>query len=168
MQLTGNVVPTWSDELLNDLVFELHQHTDPTQYLDLIDRTHFDWSTVCNAYICRAVPEILTELANHFDCISDVVFQVSKMNPGMVLPMHRDVYQTYRSRRGLDNVNSIRRIIIFLQDWQSGHYLEVDGIPYVNWRAGDWVSWTGATPHLAANLGSSARYTLQITGTMNA
>ena len=58
----------------------------------------------------------------------------------------------------------IRRAIVFLEDWASGHYLEVDNEPVVKWSAGDVVVWEYDTPHLAANMGTTPRYTLQITG----
>jgi len=51
-----------------------------------------------------------------------------------------------------------------LEDWKPGHYLEVNGKPYVNWQAGDTVEWAYDTPHMAANIGLEDRYTLQITG----
>jgi hypothetical protein len=34
----------------------------------------------------------------------------------------------------------------------------------VKWRAGDVIEWCYDTPHMAANMGSTARYTLQVTG----
>jgi hypothetical protein len=51
-----------------------------------------------------------------------------------------------------------------LEDWKSGHYLEANGEPVVNWSAGQVVEWVNDTPHMAANIGLEDRYTLQITG----
>jgi hypothetical protein len=51
-----------------------------------------------------------------------------------------------------------------LEDWKSGHYLEVMGVPYIGWKAGQVVEWTYDAPHMAANIGLEDRYTLQITG----
>jgi len=31
-------------------------------------------------------------------------------------------------------------------------------------KSGDWISWNYDTPHMAANIGTEPRYTLQITG----
>ena len=55
--------------------------------------------------------------------------------------------------------------MVFLEDWRSGHIMEVDDQQLTGWKAGDWVGWRYDTPHLAANLGTTDRYTLQITGT---
>ena len=60
--------------------------------------------------------------------------------------------------------HTIKRALLLLEDWKPGHYLEVDGKPYVNWKAGDTVEWLYSTPHMAANIGLEDRYTLQITG----
>jgi hypothetical protein len=54
--------------------------------------------------------------------------------------------------------------LVLLEDWKSGHYLEVMDRPIVNWQAGQVVEWTYDTPHMAANIGLEPRYTLQITG----
>jgi hypothetical protein len=53
---------------------------------------------------------------------------------------------------------------VFLEDWQSGHYAEYNNQPYVNWKAGDCVYWQYDLSHMAANIGISPRFTLQITG----
>ena len=53
---------------------------------------------------------------------------------------------------------------MLLEDWKSGHYLEVNSRPVVDWPAGQVVEWVYDTPHSAANIGLEDRYTLQITG----
>jgi hypothetical protein len=59
---------------------------------------------------------------------------------------------------------SIRRAVVLLEDWKSGHYFEGLGTPLTQWKAGQVIEWTYDTPHLAANIGFEPRYTLQITG----
>ena len=88
-----------------------------------------------------------------------------RMNTGTVLPTHRDLYIKYIDIFKLQGrEHTIRRAIIFLEDWQPGHYAEYMDEAFVNWRAGAVVEWTYDTPHMAANLGLTPRYTLQITG----
>lgn len=82
-----------------------------------------------------------------------------------VLPVHQDLYKKYIELFGLQGrETTIRRALILLEDWQSGHYLEVNGSPILNWKAGDTVEWVYNTPHMAANIGITDRYTLQVTG----
>lgn len=89
---------------------------------------------------------------------------VYRMRPGDVLPNHQDTYARFRSIYNLPPDAVIRRYVIFLENWQSGHYFEIDGKAMASWQAGDTVLWHDDTPHLAANLGTTFRYTLQLTG----
>lgn len=95
----------------------------------------------------------------------DVCTSYYQMNPGTILPEHSDTYKRYIEIFKLEKLHaSIFRAVVFLEEWQSGHYLEVAGEPIVKWLAGDVVTWWYDTPHLAANMGYTPRYTLQITG----
>lgn len=94
-------------------------------------------------------------------------WSVYRMTPGCVLPDHADTYSRFCEIYGVSDIESIYRAVVYLEDWQSGHYAEVDGIPLVKWQAGDYIVWQGSTPHLAANNGKTDRYTLQITGVPN-
>jgi len=86
------------------------------------------------------------------------------MRPGTILPLHSDTYARYKQIHQLTSTGKIWRAVIFLEDWQSGHYLEVDNIPVTKWQAGDYVAWNNDVEHLAANMGVTDRYTLQLTG----
>jgi len=95
----------------------------------------------------------------------DVGTSYYRMMPGTILPTHQDLYKKYIDIFSLHGQeHTIRRAVIFLQDWQPGHYFEGMGEPVVKWSAGDVVEWCYDTPHMAANMGSATRYTLQITG----
>jgi hypothetical protein len=95
----------------------------------------------------------------------DIGTSYYRMMPGTILPTHQDLYKKYIDIFGLQGQeHTIRRAVIFLQDWQPGHYLEAMNEPVVKWRAGDVIEWCYDTPHMAANMGSTPRYTLQVTG----
>ncbi len=88
-----------------------------------------------------------------------------RMNTGTVLPTHGDMYVKYVQLYNLQGQeHRIRRAIVFLEDWQPGHYAEYMDQPLVGWCAGTVIEWPYDTPHMAANLGLTPRYTLQITG----
>lgn len=91
-------------------------------------------------------------------------WSVYRMGPGRVLPCHSDTYCRYREIYGIPDPEQICRAVVFLEAWQSGHYFEIAGHPVTGWHRGEYVVWRGSTPHLAANMGRTARYTLQITG----
>lgn len=88
-----------------------------------------------------------------------------RMNTGTVLPTHGDLYAKYIALFDLKGQeHKIRRAVVFLEDWASGHYAEYMHEPLVKWQAGTVMEWSYDTPHMAANLGLTPRYTLQITG----
>lgn len=88
-----------------------------------------------------------------------------RMTSGTVMPVHQDRYTKYIDLFGLENQeHKIKRAVVLLEDWSSGHYLEIMGDPIVKWHAGTVVEWDYDTPHMAANIGLEPRYTLQITG----
>lgn len=88
-----------------------------------------------------------------------------RMDTGVILPVHKDLYLKYIQLFDLQGKEqTIFRAIIFLEDWQSGHYAEYCNEPFVNWKAGDGVYWQYDALHMAANIGLTPRYTLQITG----
>jgi hypothetical protein len=95
----------------------------------------------------------------------DIGTSYYRMNTGTVLPTHGDLYVKYIQLHKLKGQeHRIRRAIVFLEDWASGHYFEGMGVPLTQWVAGTVMEWTYDTPHLAANIGLTPRYTLQITG----
>lgn len=154
----------WTDHVLTQLPFEyrcdfettltMSDPQDADRYRGRIGLSHYNSQTIAQQF----------GLVGQFDWLSDCVYAVHLMPPGHLLPNHSDHYQTYSQRRGIQDLASIMRVIVFLQDWQPGHILQIDQTLHTEWKAGDWVSWSGTTSHLAANLGSTNRYTLQITG----
>lgn len=95
----------------------------------------------------------------------DIGTSYYRMMPGTVLPTHGDLYKKYIDLFDLQGQEqSIRRAVVLLEDWKSGHYFEGLGTPLTQWKAGQVIEWTYDTPHLAANIGFEPRYTLQVTG----
>lgn len=95
----------------------------------------------------------------------DIGTSYYRMDTGVVLPVHVDLYKKYVELFDLKGKeHSIRRAIVFLEDWAPGHYFEANGKAYTDWRAGDCFEWIYDVPHAAANIGLTPRYTLQITG----
>jgi len=106
------------------------------------------------------------QIIRHFEDLGwqDVSTSYYKMTTGTILPTHSDTYKGYKKVFNINDASKIKRALVFLEDWQSGHYLEVDGKPILEWQRGDYVVWDHNTPHMAANIGTAPRYTLQITG----
>jgi hypothetical protein len=107
------------------------------------------------------------QFIDHFAALGwkDIGTSYYRMNTGTILPTHGDLYLKYIDLFDLKGrEHTIRRAVVFLEDWKSGHYFEAMDTATVGWCAGTVMEWTYDTPHMAANLGLTPRYTLQITG----
>ena len=108
------------------------------------------------------MPKWVNTLENAFGMFKQT-YTFYKMETLEIMPVHSDHYRTY-CRLNNAEPKDVWRVILMLEDWKPGHYFELDGVGYTNWKAGDWFKWRGDTPHAAANIGIEPRYTLQITG----
>lgn len=161
-----NIKPFWDDAYKHlDYAIEPFNNSDDTaKWVDLGFANKFT-GAMCD--MRKSQPVWNQEIVNRFEILGwrDVCTSYYRMDPGTILPNHQDTYKRYIEIFELENLYaSVYRAIMFLEDWQSGHYLEVAGEPITQWSAGDVVTWWYDTPHLAANMGIIPRYTLQITG----
>ena len=108
------------------------------------------------------MPEWVKEFEGKFGLYNQT-YTFYKMETLEIMPTHVDHFRTY-CRLNDTNRDNVYRVLVMLEDWKPGHYLEIDGVGHVNWVAGDWFKWQGSTPHAASNIGVDPRYTLQITG----
>lgn len=108
------------------------------------------------------MPEWVSRLDNMFGMYNQT-YTFYRMNTLEIMPVHSDHYNTY-CKINNTTTDNVERVILMLEDWKPGHYFELDGIGFVNWKAGDWFKWKGDVPHAASNIGVEPRYTLQITG----
>ena len=140
------------------------------QPLNLQEET--DWKT--NAYSGMTfggelysgknyIPEWTKNISKELN-LKDCGYSFYRMKTNNIIPTHVDHYSTY-TRIFKKDIKDVIRAIVFLEDWKSGHYFEIDNHAITNWRAGDYCVWTYKVPHFAANIGLEDRYTLQITGT---
>ena len=149
---------------------------------EIVDR----WKDIGHLYVnytgmireeYRGLPDWTHEIVNRFKrkfikegdkwlMIRDTSISMYRMPPGTIMPEHEDTYPRFKELFDVEDVNKICRILVFMDDWKSGHYFELNGVPYPNWSKGDYVYWRGMTPHIAANLGVEDRYTMQITATL--
>jgi hypothetical protein len=109
------------------------------------------------------MPEWVKRFDNIFN-LKNMTYNFYKMQQLEIMPTHVDHFQTYMKLFNVEYENAVR-ILVMLEDWKPGHYLEVDGVGVVNWVAGDYFMWESDVPHAASNIGTEDRYTLQITGT---
>ena len=164
-----NLEAFWDDEYKR-LDYIQEQFNDPVK---LAEWAAAGYKNVATGYMCdmrSPQPSWNNRIVQHFADLGwqDIGTSYYRMTAGTILPEHSDLYKKYIQLFDLEGrEHTIRRAIIMLEDWKSGHYLDVNGIPMVNWRAGQVVEWAYDAPHMAANIGMEDRYTLQITGHVN-
>jgi hypothetical protein len=95
--------------------------------------------------------------------LKNQVYCFYKMKTLEIMPVHSDQYLRYIDVFKADP-KKVCRVLVMLEDWKPGHYLEIDSVGYVNWKKGDWFLWQSDVPHAASNIGVEDRYTIQITG----
>lgn len=108
------------------------------------------------------MPAWVEEVGKLFD-LKNLTYTFYKMQTLEIMPEHVDHFSTYMKLFGAEYKN-IRRVLVMLEDWKPGHYLEINGVGIVNWIAGEWFMWDSDVPHAASNIGIEDRYTLQLTG----
>lgn len=158
--------PFWDNEYqdLEYITEPFNDNENTRRWLELGFSNHFT-GEMCD--MRSQQPQWNQQIIDHFvqQGWQDIGTSYYRMLPGTILPTHRDLYTKYVSIFNLQGrEHTIRRAVIFLQDWQPGHYAEYQDEPFVNWQAGATVEWDYDTPHMAANCGFVPRYTLQVTG----
>ena len=92
-----------------------------------------------------------------------------KQYPGNIIPWHYDTHITFKNliknNEKLKNKKVIR-YMVFLTDWDWGHYFCVGNKVCHQWKAGDIITWDPVIHHCGSNAGMTAKITLNITGTI--
>lgn len=94
----------------------------------------------------------------------NVGLQFDRSYSGYCMPPHKDHYNFYLSKFPEIKKEQVKRRLVFLENWKSGHYFQANEEVFIKWRQGDWVEFGAADVHFGGNLGPDVRYTLQITG----
>lgn len=111
----------------------------------------------------NVMPDWVENFKSVFNQYKNMTFTFYKMSTLEIMPEHSDHYRTYIKLFN-PNIDNVHRILVMMEDWKPGHYLEIDGNGVINWNAGDYFIWKNDCKHAAANIGIEDRYTLQITG----
>ena len=159
--------PFWDEEYKN-LQYKKEQFNDPATMIEWEDA---GFRGPFGGYMCdmrNTQPSWNRKIIDFFEQYEhwkNIGTSYYRMNTGNMLPTHIDTYKRYVDLFNLKGrEHTIRRAVVFLEDWQSGHYAECCNTPYVGWTKGFTLVWDWDAPHMAANLGSTPRYTLQVTG----
>lgn len=161
-----NIAPFWDNEF-QSLIYKKEQFNDPGTMIDWED---LGFRGPFGGHMCdmrSPQPSWNQQFIDFFSSLGwkDIGTSYYRMDTGSCLPEHIDTFKRYIELFDLKGrEDTIRRAVVFLEPWQSGHYAECCGVPYTDWIKGFCLHWSWDAPHIAANLGVVPRYTLQITG----
>lgn len=160
----AHIKKTWDDSFKN-LEYHYQGHADQNMVQRWLDQGYSNTLMLYGAVhrFGDSVPNYIAELCHQL-AWNDTACQLLRMDTGSILPVHHDHYLTYSKALHIDDIDRIWRAVVFMEEWKSGHYFEINGEAWVGWRAGDYVVWNNDVPHMAANIGVETRYTLQLTG----
>lgn len=160
----GHIDPWWDDHY-KSFEYKYFPHTDQNMVAEWVTQGYT--AGTLNGAVCDVREHAMAARFIDYFGWSNSGAALYQMNTGDFLPVHRDHYITYKKAFDITDGSTIWRAIVFMEDWKSGHYFEIDNQPRVSWSAGDYVMWNHDVPHMAANLGLESRYTMQITGMKN-
>lgn len=95
--------------------------------------------------------------------IDQGIATLTRQDPGQVLPWHVDKFYMLR-RLNPDDPRMIIRFLVFFQDWDVGHLLQIGDEILYKWKRGDVYAWVQDTHHVAANIGLTPKWTCNVTG----
>ena len=167
--IRGHVNPFWTKEDYVNLPYVKQETTIKEEVDQWVDmgyprETSF---TGCMYSSKNPMPSFVDGFKTMFSNLENMTFTLYRMQTMDVMPVHVDHFSTYKNLFNADR-DRVIRILVMLEDWKPGHYLEIDGKGITDWQAGDYFIWKNHVPHAASNIGKidDLRYTLQITATL--
>ena len=156
--ISGKIDVTWTEEdYINLPCFTNEAHEE--KFNSTVDTSTYD----VGVDMCfENLPDVFQNIKDSFNLFKPVI-AVNRLQPGKILPFHRDLFNTYIKRNDIAPEDKITRIIVFLHKPKAGHQLWIEDQICVG-DAGSYFGWEQDTVHMAANLGSEMRYIIQITG----
>jgi len=88
--------------------------------------------------------------------------------PGHCIPSHVDTYSSFKRRTGISGeYTNLRRYMIFVSDWDWGHFFHWGNHCLNQWKAGDFWDLRGGVYHGSANAGVTPKITIHWSGELN-
>jgi hypothetical protein len=87
------------------------------------------------------------------------------IEPGQAIPVHTDAFYKLRQINNV-NIDQCLRYLVFLQEWQLGHFVEFEDVNIGIWNKGDVWVFDHTSKHCAANASNVRFVTCQINVTV--
>jgi len=93
---------------------------------------------------------------------------IIKQPPGNTIPWHYDTHIKFYEQIKREKLNikkkEIIRYMIFLEDWDWGHFFCVGSSVIPRWKKGDIITWDPMIHHTGSNGGMKPKVTMNVTG----
>jgi hypothetical protein len=162
----GHIDPQWN---IQDYVnLKYNQDTVDDAYLNnFLDAGHSrDQMCLYNYFEPNVMPSSVDYVKSKFNNLTKLTAAVNLVLPGQYMPLHRDLYARWRHVHNITGTDKIMRIIVMLEDNESGQFLQIKNNIYNDWKSGDWYAWTSDAEHAVYNFSTKNRYAIQLTGLM--
>ena len=107
-RLTGRLTPYWTKESVDRIPYVTPPN--PNIGFDLVDELDQErYAGLITADRVTELPDVLKSdsLEKEFDWLENKIYAVHRMNPGTLLPRHRDLYRYYKTNNNIDDINDI-------------------------------------------------------------
>lgn len=157
---SGTIPVSWDEhDYLDDIKWNMFYYPKWDPSVELYTKKYPKHAGHIHA---ERTPDKLFDVTKHFNLLN-LSCRLVKYEPAMFFPWHSDLYKKYIKDNSIKDVDKIVRVMVFLHDSLPGQQLWIEDRMCYG-PAGSWYSWTGSTPHMAANFCGHDRYVLQITG----
>jgi hypothetical protein len=177
-QYIGNIKTNWKD--IDKLVNKMHLITKPEHAIEkapklankeVLQRIQAfkDWGyTKDNTKYFRVFAREHKKIFKKFINVTGLEMATSsiiKQYPGQTIPWHYDTHIEFHKRiENLKNKRKPIRYMVFLTDWDWGHFFSVGSTIVNKWKKGDIITWDPIMFHTGSNSGISPKVTMNITG----
>ena len=93
--------------------------------------------------------------------LDNIAVSWTSIEPGQAIPIHQDAFYKLRQQHSV-GVEQCVRFLIFLQDWELGHFVEFKDFELTRWANGDVYKFDYQAIHCAANASNSRFITCQV------
>ncbi len=90
---------------------------------------------------------------------------VIRETPGHTMPWHQDRYSFFKQQHNVTEF--VTRMVVFVKDWQIGHFIQAGSSVISHWKAGDIITWHPDRWHLSVNAGIDNKWSWSITGILH-
>ena len=142
------------DLLIEEYPIDVEEHPYNKQIEDLNVGT---FGKVWNENLPKEIVQYIEELG-----ISSYHAYINVQKPGKITTLHQDNHKGALNKLGVDQ-KELRRILVFLTDWNIGETFCVEDECIVNWKSGDCYTFGTEDWHWGVNAGYKTKYTLVLT-----